>query len=142
MAEDEGDLAIISAAMQDAVVQMKDVSFDRKRRRFALSANRFMWEAAGERAPYHRVRTALALENVLGLKTRKLRQDASGAVASILALRWSPAAEPPGGAVEITLAGGGAIRVEVEALEVLMLDLSDPWPTQSRPNHTPDPQDR
>ena len=45
VAADEADLAIISAQMQDAVMHREDITFDAKRHRFSLVANRFAWDA-------------------------------------------------------------------------------------------------
>ena len=43
--------------------------------------------------------------------------------------------EDPGGVVLIHLAGDGDIRVEVECIDAVLSDLSDPWPAQASPAH-------
>jgi hypothetical protein len=130
-AEDAADLAVISAAVQDAVLKMSDAVFERPQRRFSLVVNRFRWEARRD----ERVRAALAFEDVTRVSVRNLRLDAPEAVASVLAVGFTPDPEPPGGAVEIALAGGGAIRLHVEALDVRLKDLTAPWPARARPRH-------
>ena len=45
-AEDQDDLTVISAALQDAVGQLGDFSFDARSRRFLMVVNRYRWEAA------------------------------------------------------------------------------------------------
>lgn len=135
LAEDGDDLEILAAAAQDALVRMGDLSFDAKARRFAALINRFRWETAEANGPYQRVRAALSFESVLGVKSRKLRRDAPDALASLLALRFEPAAEPPGGQVRIVMAGGGEIVLEVECLDALLLDVGPAWNTPRRPDH-------
>ena len=44
-ATDENDLAVVSGALQDAIVPIGDISFQPDDRRFVFVANRFCWEA-------------------------------------------------------------------------------------------------
>jgi Protein of unknown function (DUF2948) len=135
LAEDGADLEIIAAAAQDALVRVGDLSFDRKARRFVALVSRFRWEIAGEQGPFERVRAALSFESVLAVKTRKLRHEAPDAIAALLSIEFAAANEPPGGVVNILLAGGGEIAVEVECLDALLMDVGPAWPTPRRPDH-------
>jgi hypothetical protein len=135
LAEDAADLEIIAAAAQDALTRVGDVSYDKRARRFAALINRFRWEEQRAAGPYERVRAALSFEGVLGVKTRKLRQDAPDALAAILAITFTPAEEQPAGEVRIVLAGGGEIALDVECLDALLMDISPAWPTPRRPDH-------
>lgn len=135
MAEDAGDLDIIGAAIQDALVRVGEISFDPKARRFTAMINRFRWETAGVRGPYERVRAALSFEGVLGVKSRRVRQDTSDALAAILSVGFIPENEPPGGIVRLLLAGGGEIAVDVECLDAVLVDIGPVWPTPRRPDH-------
>lgn len=135
MAEDAEDLAVIGAAVQDALLRMGDLSFDPKTRRFTAMLNRFRWEAAEEGGPYERVRAALSFEGVLGVKSRRVRPDAREALASILSLGFIPDEEPPGGIVRLVLAGGGEIALDVECLDAVLVDIGEAWRTPRRPDH-------
>lgn len=135
MAEDAGDLDIIAAAVQDALVRVGDMSLDARARRFTALINRFRWEQAGATGPYERVRAALSFEGVLKVKSRRVRREAGDALASILSVTFQPADEPPGGEVRLLLAGGGEIALEVECLDALLLDIGPVWPTPRRPDH-------
>ena len=135
MAEDAADLDVIAAAVQDALLRMGDVSFDKRARRFTATINRFRWENAGENGPYERVRAALSFEGVLNVKSRRVRQDAPDALAAVLSLQFAAAAEPPGGQVRLVLAGGGEIVLEVECLDAVLLDIGPSWSTPRRPDH-------
>lgn len=135
MAEDAADLDIIAAAVQDALVRVGDISFDRRARRFVAQISRFRWEQAGEEGPFERIRAAISFESVLAAKTRNVRQEAPDALAALLSLTFAPDDEPPGGEVRLVLAGGGEISLTVECLDALLLDLGPVWNTPRRPDH-------
>lgn len=135
MAEDEGDLDIIGAAVQDALLRVGDMSLDKTARRFTVMLNRFRWEAAGERGPYERIRSVLSFESVLGVKSRRVRHDSDEALASLLSIGFIPEEEPPGGVVRLLLAGGGEIAIDVECLDAVLIDTGPTWPTPRRPDH-------
>jgi hypothetical protein len=135
MAEDEADLDIIGAAVQDALLRIGETSFDKKARRFVVMMNRFRWEAAGEKGPYERVRAALSFDGVLAVKSRRVRQDSDEALASLLSIGFIPEEEPPGGVVRLLLAGGGEIAIDVECLDAVLIDTGPIWSTPRRPDH-------
>lgn len=129
LAQDAEDLEVISAALQDAVAKIGDITYEAVARKLTLAANRYRWEAAGER-----VRTALQLGSVLSVKSHKVRREAKTAVIEILAIGFEPG-EAPGGVVVILLAGGGEIRCEIECIDAILADVSQPWPTRKTPAH-------
>ncbi|MGQ3018351.1 DUF2948 family protein [Phenylobacterium sp.] len=130
-AEDADDLAVMSAALQDAVGKIGDIRFEAQARRLTLTLNRYRWEAGGR----SRVRAALQLGSVDGVEARRLRRDAPDAVVELLALTFEPDAEPPGGALILSFAGGGDLRVKVECVDAVLADVSAPWPTPRTPRH-------
>ena len=130
LAQDTDDLAVISAAMQDAVLKVGDIAFEPKARRLTLAFNRFRWESGSR----ERIRSGLQLGGVLKVEARKIRRDAKDAVLEILAVTFE-AGEAPGGVITISCAGGGDIRVNVECLEAILADVSQPWPTPRTPAH-------
>ena len=134
-AQDAEDLAVIAALTQDAVFPVADMTFARSRNRFALLLNRFRWEDAGTTTP-ERVRAVLAFENVRAVATSGLERDDSDQVLSLLSVEFQPGAEP-GGHVILTLAGDGAIRLDVEALEARLRDVTRPYaaPSGKTPRH-------
>lgn len=134
LAEDPDDLAVMSAALQDAVAKVGDMQWDAKGRRFTLALNRFLWEAPGALLG-GRVRAGLQFGSVLGVKSRNLRRDAPDAVVELLAVSFEPGAEPPGGVVRLAFAGGGDLLLEVECVDAALADVSAPWPTPSTPAH-------
>jgi hypothetical protein len=135
VAEDEADLKVISAAVQDAVLKAENIKYDRKRRRFTLEVNRFQWEDAPKRGPKTRVRTLLAFDSVLGVKTRAVSKADPDMVMSILSVTFTPDDEPPGGKVSILFSGDGELLLEAEALDVTLLDSEYEWATRRTPDH-------
>jgi len=129
LAEDADDLAVISAALQDAVARMGDIAYEKASRRLTVAFNRYRWERGGER-----VRSGLQLGSVLGVKARRLRRGAKDAVVELLTLAFEPG-EAPGGSIVLTFAGGGDLRVEVECVDAVLADLTVPWPTPREPAH-------
>jgi hypothetical protein len=134
LAEDEEDLAILSAHLQDAILRVGDLAYLPKQRRFVVLLNRFCWEGCPEGETGTRVRSGLHFDGVLKVQTQKLRQDDPDAVAELLAIKFAPQ-DGSGGAVEMLLAGGGRIRLEVECIEAQLRDITEPRPAVARPAH-------
>ena len=136
LAQDTEDLAVISAALQDAVAKIGDIRWDASARTLTLACNRFRWEAGGKKGANRgeRIRSALQLGDVTGVQARKLRRDAKQAVVELLSIAFEPG-EAPGGAVLLTFAGGGDLKVSVDCLDVILADVSEPWATPRKPGH-------
>jgi len=132
LAQDAEDLAILSARLQDAVAKLGDFAWLPRQRRFACVVNRLQWEAGGK----ERVRAGLHFDGVLAVKSHNVKLGAKHAVVSVLALTFTPAAlDDPAGVIEIILAGGGAIRLEVECIDAVLSDMTQPWAAVATPDH-------
>ena len=132
LAQDADDLAVISAALQDAVTRIGDIRWEPRAKRLTLAFNRFRWEA--EEGAGQRVRAGLQLGGVLEVKARHLRQGARDAVLELLALTFEPG-EAPGGLVTFAFAAGGDLAATVECIDAALADLSTPWSTTHKPGH-------
>ena len=132
LAQEAEDLAVISAALQDAVAKIGDIRWDAQGRTLTLACNRFRWESSGRKG--ERVRSAMQLGDVAGVQARKLRREAKQAVVELLSVAFEPG-EAPGGTILLTFAGGGDLRVSVDCLDVILVDVSEPWPTPRKPGH-------
>lgn len=139
LAQEASDVPVLSALVQDAVLTAGDMSYDRRRRRFAALVNRFRWEdrdeAAREGRPFERVRSLLAVEDVLAAKVMGIDPGRKDEILSILSLAWEPGEDGTGRLVLI-LAGDGAVALEVEALDARLEDVTRPYIAPSR--HVPD----
>ncbi|MBY4892731.1 DUF2948 family protein [Rhodobacteraceae bacterium N5(2021)] len=118
------DVPVISALIQDAVFPGTEMRWDKSRRRFALLVNRFRWEVQSG-AP-ERVQAVLAVEDVLKVASQGIDRSDPDMVYSLLALSWTPG-EDGMGRLELVLAGDGAIALEVEALEITLKDVTQPY---------------
>ncbi len=133
LALDPDDLDVISAALQDAVVKVGDITYEPAARRLTVTFNRYRWEARGG----SRVRAALQLGDVQSVQTRRIRRIPADAVLELLALAFVPGPEAPGGTLIMTFAGGGDLRAAIECVDAVLADISKPWPTPRAPAHKP-----
>ncbi|WP_027245460.1 DUF2948 family protein [Leisingera daeponensis] len=137
---EEEDLKVISSLIQDAVFPATEMSWRASQRRFALLLNRFRWEdrdAAERRGrAYERVQSLLVVDNVLRVASQGVDRKDKDLVLSLLAVSFEPG-EDGTGHVLLTLAGDGAIRLTVEALEVSLRDVTRPYraPSGKAPDH-------
>ena len=143
IALDAEDLSVISAHLQDAVLQVGDLAYLPREKRFAAVANRFDWVEAfndGSENPesYARRQAALRFERVLSAKLHGIDLGNKSAVLSLLAIGFE-VREAPAGEVTLHFADGAAIRLTVECIEAELKDLGPVWQAKSKPNHPDDP---
>jgi hypothetical protein len=135
MAEDEEDLRVLSAYLQDALVRVGDLAYLPKTRRFALLASRFCWECDGEGGSAAlRKPTGLHFDNVRNVKAINVNQSQPESLLQLLAIQPAEA-EGGFGVIDLCFAGGGRIRLGVESIDAVLRDLGEAWPTRSRPVH-------
>lgn len=134
------DLKVVSALLQDAVFPASEMHWDRRRRRFAILLNRFRWEdkigAERRGGDFERVQAVFAVEDVSHVATQGVVQDEPEIVFSLLAISFEPTSDGAG-ELTLTLAGDGAIRLSVEALEATISDVTRPYaaPSGKIPGH-------
>ncbi|HWI27820.1 MAG TPA: DUF2948 family protein [Stellaceae bacterium] len=130
-AEDEEDIAVISAILQDALVAVGEMAFLPEEKRFALVANRFLWEppAGGPRQDFARRMTGLRFDGVRSVRRRGFNLRDRDRLLVLLAI------QAEAGGIRLDFAGGSSIRLEVESILCHLDDLGEPWPTRWRPRH-------
>jgi hypothetical protein len=137
---EEEDLQILSSLVQDAIFPVTEMTWRAGERRFALLLNRFRWEdrdAAQRRGrDYERVQSLLVVDNVLGVASQGIDRSDKDVILSLLSVTFEPG-EDGAGHVLLTLAGDGAIRLQAEALEVSLRDVTRPYqvPSGAAPAH-------
>ncbi len=133
IAQEERDLQVLASLVQDAVFPITEMTYAKRQHRFAVLLNRFRWEdsPAAEQAgrPFERVRSLLVFETVLGVRSQNIDRGDKDAVLSLLSMTFAP--NDQGGIVEIVLAEGGTIALQVEALEATLTDVSRPYRANS-----------
>lgn len=144
-AEDEEDLQVLGACLQDAIVPVADMIWLRNDRRFAMVVNRFMWEVPPEAAPdderkagadgqvFSRIHGILSIHAVKNVKLRGIDQRRRDQVLSLLMISAGD------GTIHLEFAEGGTIRLEVEKIACYLDDVGSAWPTRWRPDHLETP---
>lgn len=139
-AEDADDLQVISTLAQDAVFPITEMTWRPSERRFGLLLNRFRWEdkdaAARRDRPFERVQAVLVVDSVLSVASQGVDRSDKDMVMSLLSIDFE-AGEDGAGQITLTLAGDGAIRLSVEALDVTLKDVTRPYqaPSGQAPSH-------
>ena len=139
-AEQPEDLPVMAALLQDAVLPITEIRYDRRMRRLALMINRFRWEdrdaAEARQRPYERVRSLLVISDVTGVASQGIDRADADTILSILDLAWEPGADGAGRLI-LTLAGDGAIAATVECIGIDLRDVTRPYiaPSRKAPTH-------
>jgi hypothetical protein len=140
LALDAEDLAVISAHLQDALLQVGDMAYLPKQKRFVALTNRFDWTTAVRRdrkrkpPSYERHRSALRFDRVLTAQVNGIDLQARQQVLELLAIQFEQT-EAPAGTITLVFAGGGAIRLNVECIEAELRDLGAAWKARYKPEH-------
>jgi len=128
---DADDLGVISAAIQDSLVAVRDCAYFAGEKRFVLLLNRFRWEAdAAIETAYWRTHSALVFNEVNAVHHHKIPLDKPDRVLDLL----SVALENAGSAV-LRFAADRTIRLEIGRLACHLGDVGEPWPTPWKPAH-------
>jgi len=134
-AEDREDLAVISACLQDALVSVADLAYDRAAQSFLLIANRFRWEctpaADGDGTEFERILCGLSFEGVVSVVYRGFRRTDQERILALLAIR----PDETGAVIDLAFAGGATIRLNAAQIRCRLRDVGEPWPTNWQPDH-------
>ena len=132
---DGEDLKVISVLVQDSVFPSSEMKFAAKERRFAILLNRFRWEEGGKRTP-ERVQSLLHISDVNKVSSQGIDRADKDMILSVLSMEFEEV-NAPSGHLTLTLAGDGAIRLDVEALDVALKDVTRPYiaPSKKMPSH-------
>jgi hypothetical protein len=114
---------VISAHVQNAVLQTGDIIWRQSEKRLVIGMSRLDWEQAldGETEP-RRLIAALRFDRVLSCKSRNIDLDAAETALELLGIDFHPG-EAPGGSAVLMFSHGGALRLDVECLECELADL-------------------
>jgi hypothetical protein len=131
---DHEDLALVSAILQDALIRVGDLAYLPGQRRFALVGARFDRVAEAE-GRLERCRAGLHFEGVQRVRLLRVAHDRPETVLELLAVTFEPGPDAPSGVVTLVFAGGAAIQLDVECVEVQMRDIGPRWAVKTRPSH-------
>ena len=130
------DLKVISAYSQDSIVAVKDITFLKKNRIFVMIINRFMWEdiERGINRQSKRIRCALKFEGILKVKSKKINQKNKNKRLECLAIKCNQILNK-NYEIIFFFAGGAAVTLISESIEVVMHDLGVSWNVKHIPKH-------
>ena len=129
-AESQADLEIIAAAVQDAILRVGEIIYDLRGRSLTLRMTRFRHEA--DKAA--RAQSGLRFDGVMNVRTRGIDRSDPEAMAVLLNIDFQMT-DKPAGLITLIFAGGGELQAEVEALEVILADVTDARETDKLPLH-------
>lgn len=142
-AEDEEDLKVISACLQDSLVLVGDLAYFPDDESFVLLANRFLWERGKPRPKrgHERALAAVVFGKVESVSYRGFKKGDRERLLSLLAVccenapENAPGEAPGNAAILLEFSAGAVVRLGVRGIDCRVRDLSEPWPTPWRPAH-------
>ncbi len=152
---DPQDMDVIAALLQDALVPLADMTFQKREKRFVFVANRFQWsraegapaapppvsegqdaafEDAADLPPFARANCGVSFEKVSAVRMKGIRPGAKDEILNLLTIKTEPKA------ITLIFAGEAMIRLEVSAIRARLEDIGEAWPTRWQPDHEEDAQ--
>ena len=139
-AQDAEDLQVISSLTQDAVLTVDDLKWNRAERQLVFLLKRFRWEdvelAKQQGRDPERVQSLLVIQNATGLASQGIDRKQADVVLSLMSVQFSGAEDGVGDLI-LTFSGDGALKVQVDGLDVALRDVTRPYvaPSKQVPNH-------
>ena len=128
---DADDLGVISAAIQDSLVAVRDCAYFKDEKRFVLLLNRFQWEADPSIDSAHsRTHSALVFNEVTAVRHHNIPLGEPDRMLELLAVTLET-----GHSVALRFSAGRAIRLEIGRLACHLGDVGEPWSTPWKPAH-------
>ena len=130
------DLRVVSAHLQDAIVNVNDIANLKKNKILLLQLNRFMWEDVekGLFRKNKRIRTILKFENVIKVKSRNINLALKDKFLDFLTIETNQMTDN-NYEMKILFAGDSILKVIVEVIEVTLDDQGEAWDTKNKPKH-------
>ena len=126
-AEDAGDLAVISACLQDAVFAVGEMAFEPSDERFAAIAVRCCREADG--GPAGQATAAIHFDGVSAVKLRGIDRSEPTRLLKLAGMVAEPGQTAT--VVRLLFQDGAEIWIEAEHLACLFQDLEEPRPASA-----------
>jgi len=130
------DLRVVSAHLQDAIVNINDIANLKKNKILLLQLNRFMWEdiEKGLLRKNKRIRTILKFENVIKVKSRNINLARKDKFLDFLTIETNQMTDN-NYEMKILFAGDSILKVTAEVIEVTLDDQGEAWDTKNKPKH-------
>ena len=136
IARNETDLRVISAHLQDAIVDVADIASLEKNRIFLMQLNRFMWEdiEKGIFRKNKRIRTMLKFENVIKVLSKNINQSKKDKFLDFLTIETNLMPDN-NYEMRIVFAGDSVVKIISEVIEITLDDQGEAWDTKNTPKH-------
>ncbi len=136
IAKTEEDLRVVSAHLQDSIINVLDVANLKKNKIFLMQLNRFMWEDVekGVFRKNKRIRTILKFENVIDVHSKNINQSKKDKFLDFLTIE-SNLMPDNNYEMKIVFAGDSIIKLICEVIEVTLDDQGEAWDTKNMPRH-------
>ena len=136
IARTEEDLKVISAHLQDSIVNISDIANLEKNKIFLIQLSRFMWEDVekGVFRKNKRIRTVLKFENVIKVHSKNINQSKNDKFLDFLTIETNVMPDN-NYEMNIIFAGDSVIKVISEVIEVFLDDQGSAWDTKNIPKH-------
>ena len=135
-ADDENDLKVFAAYLQDSLINPSDVKFLKKNKSLICLFNRFMWEDAekGVFRDNKRIRSALKINDVLSVRSKKINVRQKNKILEFLTINIT---EDKNKNFNINLLFSDNITISIvaETINATLEDFSDSWKTKVKPIH-------
>ena len=130
------DLRVVSAYLQDAIVNINDIANLKKNKILLLQLNRFMWEDVekGVFRKNKRIRTVLKFDNVLKVFSKNINQRKKDKFLDFLAIETNKMPDN-NYEMKIVFSGDSILRVISEVIEVTLDDQGKAWDSKNKPKH-------
>ena len=136
IARTDENLRVISAHLQDSIVNVKDIANLEKNKIFLIQLNRFMWEDVekGVFRKNKRIRTILKFDNVIEVSSKNIIEKNNDNFLDFLAIE-SHQMPDKNYVMKLIFSGDSIIKVIAEVIEVTLDDQGIPWETKNKPKH-------
>ena len=130
------DLRVVSAYLQDAIVNLNEIANLKKNKILLLQLNRFMWEDVekGVFRKNKRVLSVLKFENVINAYSKNINQKNKERFLDFLAIE-SKCLSDKSYEIKLNFAGDILIKLNAEIIECFLEDLGESWETKNKPNN-------
>lgn len=136
LAQDEEDLHVVGAIVQDAIAPVCDMAYRAAEKNFVMVIHRFRWdccagegEAAAEDCVYERITCALDIEGVESVRYQGFDPEIPSTMLDLLTMILEE------GELRLFFAGGAQLRLKLGKWRLKLCDFGDSWPTTHRPRH-------
>mgnify|MGYP001326689889 CR=1 FL=1 len=136
IARTQDDLRVVSAHLQDSIVNISDIAHLEKNKVFLMQLNRFMWEDVekGVFRKNKRIRSVLKIDNVIKVFSKNVNQTKKDKFLDFLTIETNQMPDK-NYEMKIVFAGDSIIKVISEVIEVTLDDQGEAWVTKNKPKH-------